>query len=236
MHHHRIDCVARRSRNVRDNHAVFAEQAVDDGTLSHIRFSDQRYLRAFVLFLFRLRNRREVRLNRLEQISDAEAARRRNRNRISAGEVIELVNIVFELCETVHLVDREHHGLLCAAQHVRDAVVRIRDTGSHIRQKDDHVRGVDGNLRLLAHGDEELVSRLRLDTAGVNQREVTIEPAAVRINSVPGDTGDVFDNRNRLSRNCIEERGFSRIRPSDDCDDWFTHFLLLFIAQGVQPL
>ena len=236
VHHHRIDCVARCSRNVRDNHAVFAEQAVDDGTLSHIRFSDQRYLRALILFFFSLVDRREVCFDGFQEIADAEAARRRNRNRISAGEVIELVNIVLKLCETVHLIDREHHRLLCAAQHVRDPVVRIRDAGSHIGQKDNHIRRIYGNLRLLAHGDEELISRLRLDTAGINQRKVTIEPAAVRINSVPGDAGDVFDNRNRLSRNRIEERGFSRIRPSDDCDDWFTHFLLLFIAQGVQPL
>ena len=171
-----------------------------------------------------------------QEIADAETARRGDRNGIAAGKVIELVDIVFEFCEAVHLIDREHHGLLCAAQHVRDPVVRIRDTGSHIGQKDNHIRRIYGDLRLLAHGDEELVSRLRLDAAGVNQREVAIKPAAVRINSIPGNAGNVFDNRNRLSRNRIEERGFSRIRPSDDSDDWFTHFLLLLKAQGVQPL
>ena len=194
VHHHRIDCVARRSRNVRDNHAVFAEQAVDDGTLTHIRFSDQRYLRALILFFFSLVDRREVCFDGFQEIADAETACGRDRNGIAAGEVIELVDIVLKLCEAIHLIDREHHGLLCAAQHVRDAVVRIRDTGSHIGQKDNHVRGVDGNLCLLAHGDEELISRLRLDTAGINQCEVPVEPAAVRINSVPGDTGNVFDD------------------------------------------
>ena len=93
---------------------------------------------------------------------------------VAAGEIIELVDIILKLGETVHLVDREHDRLLCAAQHIGDAVVGVGDTGADIGEEDDYIRCLNGNLRLFPHRHQQFIPGFRLDTAGVNQCEVAV--------------------------------------------------------------
>ena len=111
-YHHRVDGVPGGSRHVGDDHAVFSQEAVDDGALSDVRLPDDGDVGTGIFRILRFRCRREVGRHRLEKVSEAQAGGRRHRDRISHGQIVELVDIVLELREAVHLVHGQHHRLL----------------------------------------------------------------------------------------------------------------------------
>ena len=217
----RVDGIARRARHIADDDALLAENRIDDGGLADIRAADDGNADLIlVLDLFLLL--REGRDDRVEQVAEVHGVRSRDGDRVAEAQVVELVD-VHRALRAVDFVDREDHGLLRAAQQARDLLVRRRQAGAAVDEEQDDVRLVHGQLCLLAHRLENVVALIELDAAGIDHREVLVEPLRIKVDAVARDARHVVDDGDTLLANLIEERGLADIRTADNRHDWFAH-------------
>ena len=90
--------------------------------------------------------------------------------RLAHAQGVKLRLVVFAKGR-VDLVDDEQHGLLRAAQQVRDLVVRAGQAVLSVDEEEDDVRRVHGDLGLAAHLLQQRVVRIGVDAAGVHEGE-----------------------------------------------------------------
>ena len=136
------------------------------------------------------------------------------RDGVAETEGIELIERRVDLRRVIHLVHDEHHGLMGAQEHACDLLVRGGDAGADLRHEDDDVCGVDGDVRLLAHEEQDLVVRRRLDAAGVHDVEFSARPLRLGVEPVTGDAGGVLHDGEALSGEAVEQQGFAHVRAS----------------------
>ena len=192
--HHRIHGISGRSRNIRDDQTVFSEQAVDDGTLTHVGFSDNGDLRSGVLLLRSILCGKPLQ-DFIQQISDPGPVRSGYRVRIPDPQIVKLIDRSLVPGKAVHLIDNQQNRLMAAPEHVCDLGIRIHKSLFEIRHEEDHIRGIDGDLRLFSHLREDNVICIRLNTAGVNHGEAAVQPFHICIDAVSGDTRGILYDR-----------------------------------------
>lgn len=217
----RVDGVTRRARHVADDDAVLAEDRVDDGGFADIRAADDGDA-DLILILALLDLLREGRDDCVEQIAEIHRIRCRDGDRIAEAQIVELVD-VHRALRAVNLVDREDDRLLRAAQQARDLFICRRQAGAAVDEEQDDVGLLHGQLCLLAHRLEDVVALIELDAAGVDHREVLVEPLRVEIDAVARDARHVVDDGDALLADLIEERGLADVRAADNRHDWFAH-------------
>ena len=116
MHDRGIDRIARRSGDVGYDDTVRAQQFVDQGGFSDVRFSNNGDARNLALLLvFHLRFK--VSCHLIEHIADAELSGCGNGVRLSDAEVIEFINIHHVFLDAVHLIYHQNHRLMGTPQH-----------------------------------------------------------------------------------------------------------------------
>ena len=147
----------------------------------------------------------------------------RDGHRISEAERVEFIDVRIHGTRGVTLVDREDHRLPGTEQHRSDIRIGGSDPRGDIAYHDDDGSGVDGELRLMAHEQQDLVVRLRLDAAGVHHGESASGPVGFRIQSVARDAGRVFDDGQTFAGDPVEKHGLAHVRASDDSYQWFGH-------------
>ncbi len=75
----------------------------------------------------------------------------------------------------------------------------------HIHDKEDNVRRRDSNLRLLPHLGQDDVTAVRLNTAGIHQGKVHVQPGTVRVNTVSGYSRRILYDGDGLPCQYIEQ-------------------------------
>ena len=221
----RVDGVTRRARDVADDDAVFAENLVDDGRLADIRTADDGDADlVFGLVLARLL--RERCDDGVEEIAEVHGVRRRNADGVAEAEAVKLIDVHLTL-GAVDLVDGQDDGLLRRAQHVADFVISRREARTAIDDKQDDVGLLHRNLRLLAHGFQDMVALVELDAARVDHRELMAEPLGIEIDAVARDARHVVDDGHALLADLVEKRRLADIRPADDGNDGFAQIKYL---------
>ena len=99
-----INGVPGRSRDRGDDDSLLTQQTVDNGRLARVRLTDDRNLRALILFFLFLRLR-EMFHHFIQQISQTQLARCRDWYRVAQTQIIELINVGHKLFKAVHLID-----------------------------------------------------------------------------------------------------------------------------------
>ena len=198
VHDRGIDRIARRSGDVGYDDTVRAQQFVDQGGFSDVRFSNNGDARNLALLLvFHLRFK--VSCHLIEHIADAELSGCGNGVRLSDAEVIEFINIHHLTVEVVDFVDHQHNRLAASSEHISYFCIGIYKALTDVSDEDDDICGINGDLRLVSHLGENDIFGFRLNTAGVYQRKFVVQPLHVGINTVTGYTRCVFYNRNIVS-------------------------------------
>ena len=215
-----VDGVARGARDVGDDHALFAEDLVEQARLADIRLADDGDLDD-VLVVFLAVIGREAGDAGVEQIARAVAMDRGDLNRVAEAEGIEFIRFGVGVAGLVALVDSQHDRLLRALEHGRDLRVRGGQADRHVDDHDDDRRRLNGDLRLTAHKFQHFIVRARLDAAGIDERKAAPVPLAFAVDPVTGDARRILHDRHALAGQLIEEHRFADVRPADDGYDRF---------------
>ena len=165
----------------------------------------------------------------IQHLSQSHAVGGGNGMWISDSQVIKFIHIRHVLIKAVHLVHYKDDRLVRTAQHVSHLGIRIHQPLLHVHHEQDHIRRIDGDLGLLPHLRKDDVRAVRLNSPRIDQGEHPVQPGHIRINPVSRDSGRILHNGNPLSRQRVEKRGLSHIRPShhghDRFSDSFVHSL-----------
>lgn len=130
---------------------------------------------------------------------------------VAQTQVVEFIDVRVGVTHLVHFVDRQHHRLAGAQQHVGHLLVGGGEAGLHVAQEDDDGGVLNGDLCLLAHEGQDLAVGTRLDAAGVHQVKLPVEPLSLGIQTVTGDTGGIFHDGEPLAHQFIKEHGLAHI-------------------------
>ena len=166
---HGVDRVARRAGHLGDDHALLAEQRVQEARLADVRPAEDRDADRLLADLLRAAAG-EHRHDRVEQVAGAVAVQGRERHRVAEPEPVELERERV-LVRVVDLV-REQRAPACGlAQDRRQLLVAGRDPGARVDDEEDEVGLRDRGVRLV--GDRARDRRLvgDVDAAGVDQQE-----------------------------------------------------------------
>ena len=213
-----VDGVARGARDVADDHAVLADEAVHEGGLADVRAAEDGDLQDV---------RGELGVGGLDagervvqDVLDAAL--------VQAGDGVDVleperVEIVGEegVRMVVRLVRDEVDGLAAGAEPVGDAVVERKQARLDVHDEQDGGGVLDGGGDLL--GDElvPLADRIRLvlehaESAGVDEVEAAALPDAGRAHAVAGHAAVEMHDRLAASEDGVEEGGFSDVGASHD--------------------
>ena len=127
-----------------------------------------------------------------------------NGNGIAKTEVVKLVKVGIDLAGGVHFIDCQNDGLSASQQHVGDLLVGGGESRLDVGEEHDDIRMGNGDLRLLAHKGQYLVVRARLDTAGIDEAELSAAPFALAIDAVARNARRVLHDGKTLSDKLIE--------------------------------
>ena len=219
------------ARHVADDHPLLPQDAVYQGGLAHVGLADDRHLDDIVL-LFLLVLRGEILHTGIQQIPGAMAVDGGDRDGIPQSQVIELINVWVGDPHLVHLVDRQHHRLLRAQQHVGHLLVGGGEAGLDVADKEDHRGVLDGDLRLLAHKGQNLAVGGGLDAAGVHQVELPVSPLRLGVQPVAGDAGGILHDGQPLAHQFIKQHGLAHVGPAHDCNQRLHNSTLTLSVTG----
>ena len=213
---HRVDRVARRSRDVRDDEPLLTQQGVEQARLADIRPAQHRHADRLV------RNRLAPPTgkpleDRVEQVASAVAVEGGDLDGLAEAERRELVREL-RPCRIVELVRDEQHGLARSAQDVRQLGVARRQPGAGVDEEEHEVRLLDRRPRL---GDRPARDRRvvrDVDAARVDEQEALARPLAEELLTVARHARRLVDYGGAGRGQPVDERRLADVRIADDGD------------------
>ena len=125
---------------------------------------------------------------------------------IPNSQIIKLIDIREHLVVIIYLVNDQYDIFVRLAQHISHLIIRIQNTLLHIYDKHDDISHFNRHFRLFSHAAQHLIACLRLNTTGIHQCKIMIQPANFRINTISCYTWRIFDNCDPLSGDHIKQR------------------------------
>ena len=166
---HRVDRVARRARDLGDDHPLAADELVEERRLADVRPPEDRDPDRLGADRD-LARAGQARDDLVEQVAGAVAVQPRQRPRLPEPEPMEhgRVGIAARIVDLV----REHdHGALGGAEDHGELLVARRDPGAGIDDEQHEIGLVDRGLGLLGDLGAEHAALDLVDTAGVDEAE-----------------------------------------------------------------
>ena len=213
---HGVDRVARRPRHVGDDHAVLAEDRVQQARLADVRAPEDRDPDRLLADLRRPRAR-QARDDRVEQVAGAVAVQRGERDRVAEPEAVELERGIVP-ARVVDLVREQEDRLVRAAQDLRDLLVARRDPDLRVDDEEHEVGLLDRRARLVGDRARDRRRVGDVDAAGVDQPELRPGPLADELLAVARDAGRLVDDGGARARQAVDERRLADVRKADDRD------------------
>src|SRR5215211_2446300 len=213
----RVDRVARGAGDVGDDHALAAEEGVDEAGLADVRAADHGEADGLLVLLRGVVAVGQQLDQAVEQVARAQPLRGGDRQRIAEPEAVEVVHEP-DVARVVDLVGRDDDGQAAAAQDVGD----LRVAGAHARarvydeQRD--LRIGERLARLVLDRDAERVLLAEVDAAGVDQREAAAVPVGRELLAVARDAGALVDDRLARLREAVDQRRLPDVGIADDGD------------------
>ena len=199
-------------------HAVLADQAVDQGRLARVGAADNGntdWLVGFVdLFdedVGRCGDHGRV------QVGHTLAVLGRDGDRLSEAQRIGLADAAAALA-ALGLVGQQDDGLVLFAQAFGENLVQRCHALPGVHHEQDQVAVLQRRLGLFAHPGFEAVVGDVLIARGVDQGQVHVADVAIRVPAVAGHTRPIVDQRETLADETIEECRLAHIRAADDGD------------------
>ena len=155
--------------------------------------------------------------DRLIQLAHPLAMSGRDRHRLTQPQAVGIEQTGLS-GPAFRLVGQQDDRLARLAHDLGKGLVERHDTGARIDQQQTDIRILDRDLGLGAHLRLQTFLFLVVIAGGVDQTQVHIAETAHGLTAVARDARPVIDNRQRLSRQAIEQRRFSHIGPSNDGD------------------
>ena len=210
-----VDRVARRAGHVGDDHAVLAQEAVDERGLADVRPPDDGEPHDVLVGLVVVLG--QERHERVEQIAAAEPLGGRHRDRLAEPESVELGG-ERHVAHRVDLVGGDEHRDARAAQQVGKLLVAGAHAGLRVDDEQRDGRVGDPGAGLIADRAGQWVDVLEVDAAGVDEREAAPVPLAGKLLAIARDAGAFVHDRLTRAREAVDERGLAHVRIADDGD------------------
>jgi hypothetical protein len=201
-----VDRIARGAGHVERNHALLADERVDQRRLADVRTAHDGDLDAarslFLVALFRLP--RVCDFQRIvDHLGHAVAVRRRNGARIAEPELVE-VRGDRAVLHPLGLVDDEENRPANLAQIVGNRLVLRRETIAAVNNEHDDVRFFNCLTGLARHLMEDAVFGDRFETAGVHHEVRALAGAAFAVVAIACETRQVGNERITRARETVE--------------------------------
>ena len=110
-------------------------------------------------------------------------------------------------------------GFVDAAEELGGLLVGRREAGGGVDEEQDHVGLADREPGLLLDLQLDLVGRVDLEAAGVDDDEPPPVPVGVAVHPVARRAGPVLDDRLAAADEAVEQRGLAHVGAADDGDD-----------------
>src|SRR5215475_9831613 len=210
-------------------HALLADQAIDQGRLADIGAADDRQehgplggrLVALALplerFLLLLGHRLDEARQRLVQVAQAFAVLGRDRDRLAQPQSMRLGQPLLAGAALAFIGDQDYlAGPL--AQPGGKALVERQYARARIDQEQHDVGTVDGTLGEATHARLQRLAAGRLPARGIEQREGKIAQLRRGLAHVAGHARRVVDDGAAATDQTVEQRRLADIGPADDGD------------------
>ena len=205
------------------DHALLAENGIDQGRLADIRASHhgdaQGVDGCLVLFASLLRDLRATvyaggLLDEVAQLADADIMLGRDRQRLAEPKGEGFVHACLRRAP-LHFVGGDDHRLAGRAHEFGEDLIAGNDPRPRIDQENDKVRLLDGLDSLLAHaGGETRIAML--EPSGIDQPDGARSKLGVGLAPVARQSGLIVDKGEALAGEPVEQRRLADIRPTDD--------------------
>src|SRR3954452_23899853 len=213
-----VDRVAGRAGDVGDDHALGAEQAVDERRLADVRAAHDREADEVVVLLGRLLLGGQQLDDPVEEVARAEALGGRDRQRLAEAERVELGG-GRDVGGGVGLVGRDDHRAAApAAQQVGELLVARAQAAAGVDDEHRDLRVGERRLGLLADRARDRVGIEEVHAARVDEREAPAVPLARDLVAVAGDARALVHDRGPRAGQSVDERRLADVRIADDRD------------------
>src|SRR5579862_38992 len=216
---HGVDGVARRARDLADDHALAAEQRVDEARFADVRAAEDRDPDRIVGQLrSSLRGDPfELGDDPVEQVARAVPVEGGDRDGVAEAELVELEHQRL-VARVVDLVRKHEHRLARLTEDLANLLVARRHAGARVDDEENEIRFLDRLARL--PGDR-LRHRRRIgdvDAARVEEHEALVEPLADDLLAVARHAGCLVDDGGARLGQTVDERRLADVREADDRD------------------
>ncbi len=208
-------------------HAILAEQSVDQGRLADIGPADDRQLQrplALALAFRRGHRRRRAccllvgeRRKHGKKIGHAVAMLGRDRHGLAEPQREGLEDAA-GAGTPLGLVRHQHHRRLAAAQPIGEMAVDRRDADARVDDKQSDVGLLQRARRLLLHARAEAAGLGLVEPGGIDDAEAQIAQRGLALAPVARHPRRVVDQRQAVAHQAIEQRRFAGVGPADDGD------------------
>ena len=158
----------------------------------------------------------------LQQVAQTQHVRGADGNRVAQPQLVELIDVVIH-ADVVNLVDNKQDGLLRLAQQVGNFAVVVGQPIAAISKEADNIRRIHGDFGLAAHLGEQHIVAVRVNAAGVDEREAAVLPLHISIDAVAGHAGGILHNGDALSGDSVEKSGFADVGAANDGNKRLRH-------------
>ena len=140
----------------------------------------------------------------VEEITETKHIDTADSDRITQTKFVKLIQVIIQ-SEIIHFIDNKQDRLSGLSQKIGNFLVVFRQPIPGISKKADYICEFDGCRGLFTHLTEKLVIALRVDSACIDQRELSAEPFSIRCDPVPCYTGYIFHNADPFTGDFVEK-------------------------------
>ena len=225
-----VDGVTRGAGHVVHDRSILTHEPVEEGALADVgptHDSDTRWRciaclpqlrrifeidadRGILVVVHRWKQRDDL----VEQIAGTAAVECADRIGITGTEGQELPPVVLAPL-VVGLVGHQQDRRFDPPQPVGQRLVVLGDTRCRVDEEQHHIGSLHSSFDLAADLDIEIVAA-RQPPTGVDQQEVHAEPVGLCLLAITGHAGAVFDNRNLLADDPVEQGALADVGTPDD--------------------
>ncbi len=214
---HGVDRIAGRPGPGRHQDPLGAGQAVEKRRLSDVGSPHDRQRRRAVL-LQRRRPLGECGYEGVEQLACPPPVEGAHRIRLTDAEAPEVVDVGLP-GGVIHLVGHEKHGCAGVLEEPGNPGIVGRDPGGGIDHEENRIGRPDRSLCLLPDRHHQILGRVDLPPAGVDQKKTVTRPLGGELAAVTGHTRHLLGHGGARTDDPVDQRRFPHIGATDHSYD-----------------
>src|SRR5262245_27626136 len=211
---HAVYGVARRARDVRNDHALLPEQFVDQRRFADVRTPDDRDVDLAPFALGDL-DRGQPFDHRVEQVAHAHAVFGGNREHVFVPEAVKFASEIGDL-RGIDLVRGDEDRLVQRPQPPRQFLIDRSYPLARVDHEQQQARLVNRRASLFEDVGRDHRLVVGHDAPGVHYAKGVVLPFGLAVYSVARHSGNVADYRAPRADQTVEQSRFTHVRAADD--------------------